>query len=220
MQDVQHLRFELRTKYPEIDRVYTDDYLHTILSVPGISFESARDEKVIKALLWRRAFGVDGLCDTFRFISGEWVPTESELHRPQLSTIDLCRSNTLTWETNQGPVLRSVVDNNDWSDALAIMQHHVVLIEYGISTILPTTSANSFRMIVDITQLGIFELPPLRVVQDIAMLLQEAYPERIDCIHIGPVSRPLMLLFELVKPLLTRRSRDKIKLVTELPSPP
>ena len=72
-------------------------------------------------------------------------------------------------------------------------------------------------MIVDITQLGIFDLPPLRVVQDIAMLLQEAYPERIEYIHIGPVSTSIVLLFELVKPLLTRRSRNKIKLVSKLP---
>ena len=217
MQDAQHLRIDLRTQYPEIDSVYTDDYLHIILSIPGISFESARDDKVGKALLWRRAFGVDVLCDSLRFICGEWVQIESELYKPNPNTINLCRSNTLAWEITQGPVLRSVVDKVDWSDALAIMQHHVVLIEYGISTILPMTSANSFHMIVDITQLGIFELPPLRIVQDIAMLLQEAYPERIEYIHIGPVSTPLVLLFELIKPLLTSRSRDKIKLVSKLP---
>ena len=216
MQGVQRLRIDLRTQYPEIDHVYNDDYLHKILSMPGNSFESARDEKVIKALLWRRAFGVDVLCDTLRFVCGEWVQIESELYRPQPSTINLCRSNTLAWETTQGAVLRSIVGKIDWSDALAIMQHHVVLIEYGISTILPMTSANSFHMIVDITQLGIFDLPPLRVVQNLAMLLQEAYPERIEYIHIGPVSTSLVLLFELVKPLLTRRSRNKINLVSNV----
>mmetsp|Transcript_51148 Transcript_51148/g.153674 ORF Transcript_51148/g.153674 Transcript_51148/m.153674 type:complete len:314 (-) Transcript_51148:188-1129(-) len=63
---VESLRTALRPDFPEIDRLYSDEYIRSVLSVPGRTFEYARDKKIRGALEWRRSFGVEALRGTFR----------------------------------------------------------------------------------------------------------------------------------------------------------
>jgi len=62
---VAALRSSLRSEYPEIDDLYSDSYLQSVIDVPGRSFDYARDEKIRGALEWRRGYGVDGLISSF-----------------------------------------------------------------------------------------------------------------------------------------------------------
>lgn len=62
---VAALRSSLRSEYPEIDELYSDSYLQSVIDVPGRSFDYARDEKIRGALEWRRSYGVDGLISSF-----------------------------------------------------------------------------------------------------------------------------------------------------------
>lgn len=202
MESVKRIRSELREEYGEIDQLYTDAYLEAIVSVPGRSYECARDEKVRGALKWRRGFNVDALCAESSFSEG---------------TLAMYRSGLLAWD---GPVLWSIVGQTDWTDEFAILQYHVRVIEHGITAVLPKANTDSFQMVVDVSQLGIRNMPSLSIVKGLASLLQKAYPERIDSIRIGPVSMALVALFALTKPFLSQSSRDKITLVTELPARP
>ena len=63
---ISSLRKSVRQSYPEIDQLYSDAYLSAVLSVPDRTYEYARDEKISKALEWRRDYGVDLLTEAFR----------------------------------------------------------------------------------------------------------------------------------------------------------
>ncbi|KAL9184468.1 hypothetical protein ACHAXT_002554 [Thalassiosira profunda] len=63
---VGSLRSSIRPTYPEIDALYSDAYLAAVLSVPDRAYEYARDEKIAKALEWRRQYGVEALLAAFR----------------------------------------------------------------------------------------------------------------------------------------------------------
>ena len=216
MERVKRIRSELRGEYDELDQLYTDAYLEAIVSVPGRSYECARDEKVREALKWRRGFNVDALCAEASFCQGEWRLSDGlSITRPR--TLAMYRSGLLAWD---GPVLWSIVGQTDWTDEFAILQYHVRVIEHGITAVLPKANTDSFQMVVDVSQLGIRNMPSLSIVRALASLLQTAYPERIDSIRIGPVSMALVALFALTKPFLSQSSRDKITLVTELPARP
>ena len=64
-QIISTLRKSIRQTYPEIDHLYSDAYLASVVSVPDRTYEYARDEKISKALEWRRQYGVDSLVDAF-----------------------------------------------------------------------------------------------------------------------------------------------------------
>lgn len=68
---VAALRSSLRSEYPEIDELYSDSYLQSVIDVPGRSFDYARDKKVRGALEWRRSYGVDGLISSFLYDEGD-----------------------------------------------------------------------------------------------------------------------------------------------------
>lgn len=73
---IRKLRSSLRESYPEIDQLYSDSYLSTVLSVPNRSYEYARDEKIGGALRWRREYQVDELTQAFQYdeITKEMIP--------------------------------------------------------------------------------------------------------------------------------------------------
>ena len=64
-QIISTLRKSIRQTYPEIDHLYSDAYLASVVSVPDRTYEYARDEKISTALEWRRDYGVDLLVDAF-----------------------------------------------------------------------------------------------------------------------------------------------------------
>ena len=61
------LRASLRTSYPEIDALYSDEYISAVLSVPNRSYEYARDMKIRGALEWRRCDNIDALVAAFDY---------------------------------------------------------------------------------------------------------------------------------------------------------
>lgn len=74
---VATLRASLQKSHPEIDYLYSDNYLASVLSVPGRPFEYARDIKILGALNWRRSYGVEALVTAFKCVSdhADGLPT-------------------------------------------------------------------------------------------------------------------------------------------------
>ena len=176
----QQLRARLCDKYPEIDWVYSDAYLQKVLDVPGRTFEYACDEKVTGALQWRREFGVDELCNELHNSNGEWVQNSLRSGFVHVDTRRMCISNSLVWGSGEAPVLWCVVGELDWANPIAIMQHHVCVIEHGIRTVLPLSSTECLRVVVDVSHIGLSNLPTLEVMRGLVALLQKAYPERVE----------------------------------------
>ena len=170
----------------------------------------AKDEKIAKALLWRREFGVNGLCQELAYLGGEWVRTGAATTVAQPSVLELCSSGSLTWENATPPMLRAVVPRADWNDTLATLQHHVRVIEHGIAAILPLTGAQCFSVCVDVSKLDVFCMPSTAVIRGLISLFQTAYPERIDRIYVAPVNSMLRRVLELFRPLMSARSRHKV----------
>jgi len=46
--------------YPEVNEVYTDTYLDSVISVPDRSFERSQ-QKLLQCLTWRRDYNVEGI---------------------------------------------------------------------------------------------------------------------------------------------------------------
>ena len=60
--------------------------------------------------------------------------------------------------------------------------------------------------------------PPLGVLKGMTQLMQQAYPDRIHKIFVGPISPWLQALYEQIRRFLKPRLRDKIVLLGEVPS--
>ena len=204
MQKVSQLRDGLRSAYPEVDTLFTDSYLSSVLLVPDRSFEYARDQKMANALQWRREFGVESLIGEICYENDQWTqafvvnPDEDELMpgeegaavaRP--GVLEMCQAGHLAWrgEDDSGrPVLYSDAGNVDWTDVAAIIQHHVRLIEHGIRELLPLKQFDSFSVVVDVSGSSLFSAPPMEGLRGLVDLLQKAYPERIAHIYAVPVN--------------------------------
>ena len=208
---VDTLRGSLAAKFPEIHRVHTDAYIAAVIAVPGRTYEYARDEKISNALQWRRDFGVDALCGCLRHSDGQWALVGAAWAGLCPCTLAMCCSDSLRWTVGErGPVLHSVVSNVDWAQCTAIMQHHVRLIEYGISELLPSAHTESFEVMADVSHLSLLDLPPMQLVQGLVSLLQQAYPERIKAVHIGPTNAIIRGIFRIAKAFMSVRSSEKI----------
>lgn len=188
MRNVEQIRRDLGDTFPELNDVCSDAYIRRIVSVPGRAFEYARDEKIANALIWRRDFGVDDLCNELIHIQEEWIATDAITTCARPGVLELCRSGSLAWQNTTKPILHSLVGYADWTDTLAIMQHHVRVIEHGITNVLPLTNAECFSVVVDVSSLDIFCMPSVDVVKGLVTLFQKAYPERIDRIYVAPVN--------------------------------
>ena len=108
------LRSHLEHEYPEIRGLYSDAYLARVLSVPGRAFEYARDEKIAKALQWRRDFGVEKLVRSIQCDDGVWSSSDAEASPALLET---CLEGFLQWKGTDGegrPVLYCQTSLVDW----------------------------------------------------------------------------------------------------------
>ena len=236
------LRHALRNDFPEIDTLYSDEYLALVLNVPDRTFEYARDEKIRQALEWRREFHVGALRNAFGceetkggtvFVpSGVMEPSnigsrhrEEEVFTPSPQLIEVCASGAFVVQKDLDGdgriVLLAKASKLDWwtTGVEAGLQYHVLVIEHALERIAssPERLPESLVVKVDTSNLSYIP-PPFAALTGMGLLLQKAYPDRIHRIEVGPVNSLLCGLYELIKPLLRPRSRDKIVLLEKSPT--
>lgn len=231
---VQHTAAELRealvTEFPEIQRLCSDRYLSDVLSVPNRKFEYALNEKVRKALEWRREYGVDRMCNRFRYnmMKGvlEVLPAESDLDfEPGAGLLKLCKDGAfqiLRDRDEEGHIiLHSQTQRIDYHavGVEAGIQYHVLIIESALQIIRSENGCGPESMILLADTSGplFAKPPPIALLQGLVSLLQRAYPDRIHRIRVGPVNAAVRGLYKLASQLMSANSRRKIQLVGERP---
>jgi len=228
------LREGLVKDFPEIIVLCSDAYLAAVLGVPNRTFEYARDEKIRKALAWRRSFGVDALRSRFRYDMEEGVlkliPADesgsANPFEPSPALLILAKSRALRILPERGQdgrvVLLAETQLVKWREVTteAFLQHHVLVLEAAFDVIrnTPGASPESITLLVDAS--GPLQAPPIAALQGMATLLQRAYPDRIHKICVGPVNFVVRSLYHMLAHLLSKTSRDKITLVGVLPTLP
>jgi len=226
------LREGLVKDFPEIIVLCSDAYLAAVLGVPNRTFEYARDEKIRKALAWRRSFGVDALRSRFRYDMEEGVlkliPADesgsANPFEPSPALLILAKSRALRILPERGQdgrvVLLAETQLVKWREVTteAFLQHHVLVLEAAFDVIrnTPGASPESITLLVDAS--GPLQAPPIAALQGMATLLQRAYPDRIHKICVGPVNFVVRSLYHMLAHLLSKTSRDKITLVGVCPT--
>ena len=240
------LRAALRPRYPEIDRLYSDAYLEAVIDVPGRAFDYARDEKIGKALEWRRSYRVDALRRSFRCdekSGGAFVLSTNAYNTEDANTIldgeeempfapspelvDLCLTRAFHVGVPDGDgriVLQAIPDRFNWwkSGVEPGLQYHVLVIEHALEMISYRNSkgiATQESMVIYVDVTNIAMSPPMLALTGMSNLFQRAYPDRIHRIYIGPINLLLRCLHAIINPMLRPRSRDKIVLLKFSPSP-
>jgi len=227
--EILALRESLSQEFPEIDEVCSDRYLSDVLSVPNRAFEYARDEKIRKALLWRREFGVGDMCKRFSYDMQagmvEYTPgsTESFICSPAL--LKLCKSRALRILPNRDEdgriVLLAETQLLDWHAAgvEAGLRYHVLVIEAALSMVRAENgkTPESMVLLVDTTAPLFAAPPPVAALQGMVSLLQKAYPDRINRIVVGPCNFMVRGLYKMASGFMAEKSRHKIKLVGTRP---
>jgi hypothetical protein len=155
---ISSLRKAVRQIYPEIDELYSDAYLEAVLSVPERAYEYARDEKISKALQWRREYGVDQLTDAFCCDDGEELGCgifrtkqinnaedvngnqHQQVFLPSQYLVDACLSGAFCFAgfDNQGRgILNARTSLFDWwqTGVEDGIRYHVLVIEYALQMI-------------------------------------------------------------------------------------
>mmetsp|Transcript_101718 Transcript_101718/g.328228 ORF Transcript_101718/g.328228 Transcript_101718/m.328228 type:complete len:375 (+) Transcript_101718:65-1189(+) len=228
------LRAGLVKDFPEITLLCSDAYLTAVLGVPNRTFEYARDEKIGKALAWRRTFNVEALRSRFRYDMEEGVlnliPADesgrANSFEPSPALLKLAKSRALRILPERGEdgrvVLLAETQLVKWREvtAEAFLQHHVLVLEAAFDMIRNTSGGSPESIIVLVDASGPLQAPPVAALQGMAMLLQRAYPDRIHKICLGPVNFVVRSLYNVVTHLLSKTSRDKITLVGVLPTLP
>lgn len=231
----QRLRNALSENYPEIEILYSDEYLESVIAVPGRTFEYARDEKIQKALEWRRAFGVDSLLEAFEYRDDDEIFVAEEKDEktyrgftPPQPLVDVCETGAFCLlkdktDSEGRMILSARTSRLNWrtTGVEAGLQYHVLVIEQALKRMRqhkqPSASMQSLVVYIDTCGLSYIP-PPLTALTGMAMLLQQAYPDRIHRIYVGPVSSILAKIYDYITPYLRARSRNKIVLLTESPS--
>mmetsp|Transcript_66045 Transcript_66045/g.214836 ORF Transcript_66045/g.214836 Transcript_66045/m.214836 type:complete len:403 (-) Transcript_66045:166-1374(-) len=226
------LREGLVKDFPEITLLCSDAYLAAVLGVPNRTFEYARDEKIRKALAWRRSFGVDALRSRFRYDMEEGVlkliPADesgsANPFEPSPALLRLAKSRALRILPERGQDGRVVVLAETqlvkWREVTteAFLQHHVLVLEAAFDLIRSTPGASPECITLLVDASGPLQAPPIAALQGMATLLQRAYPDRIHKICVGPVNFVVRSLYHVVMHLLSKTSRDKITLVGVRPT--
>mmetsp|Transcript_66041 Transcript_66041/g.214819 ORF Transcript_66041/g.214819 Transcript_66041/m.214819 type:complete len:395 (-) Transcript_66041:230-1414(-) len=226
------LRAGLVKDFPEITLLCSDAYLTAVLGVPNRTFEYARDEKIRKALAWRRTFDVEALRSRFRYDMEEGVLNlilanesgSANSFEPSPALLKLAKSRALRIlperDADGRVVLLAETQLVKWCEvtAEAFLQHHVLILEAAFDVIrnTPGASPESITLLVDPS--GPLQAPPIAALKGMATLMQRAYPDRIHKISVGPVNFVVRSLYRLVAHLLSKASRDKMTLVGVRPT--
>jgi len=113
-------------------------------------------------------------------------------------------------------VLRAETRLLDWQavGVEAGLQYHILIIEAALKMIRSDNgrSPESIVLFVDPSGPMLATPPPLSALQGLVSLLQKAYPDRIHRIDIGPVNFMVRGLYQMIKPLMSKSTQNKIKL--------
>lgn len=154
MDSVAALRSSFHLTHPEIDKLYSNSYLKSVLSVPGRPFTYARDNKILGALNWRRSYNVEALVAAFECVDIDGAPIfrladttvmESRNHDnssflPSQYLADVCQSGAFCFAGFDGEgraILHARTALLDWwktgvDDGI---RYHVLVIEHALSII-------------------------------------------------------------------------------------
>ena len=153
---VAALRASFQLSHPEIDKLYSDNYLTSVVSVPGRSFDYACDIKILGALNWRRSYNVEALVAAFECVSdtNDSVPIfrladtsvmesgncDNNSFSPSQYLVDVCQSGAFCYAGFDGEgraILHARTALLDWwktgvDDGI---RYHVLVIEHALAII-------------------------------------------------------------------------------------
>jgi len=191
--DVARLREVLSASgFGELAAALSDEYLCSVLAVPGRSFEHAA-KKMVAVMEWRAESRVAEL---------RYEEVEREL-----------RSGSMYWHGYDWagrPILWVRPALKDWKrmDSEQEIRAHAYLIEMGCQKFLHP-GVTTFTLVTDSSGLGLGQLD-LRLMRGLADVGLRCYPDRAGKICIGPVSSLVTVLEKVLHPLLPLRLRQKI----------
>lgn len=160
---VATLRASLQQSHPEIDVLYSDSYLKSVLSVPNRTYEHARDVKILGALNWRRSYNVDALVKAFKCVydvngasifrladtpvmdkctdDNKCNSSNSILFQPSQYLVGVCESAAFCFAGFDGEgraILHARTSMLDWwkTGVEDGIRYHVLVIEHTLSVIL------------------------------------------------------------------------------------
>ncbi len=246
----QILREAIAADFPEIETVYSDSYLESVVSVPNRTMDHAIS-KIKRAIECRRSYDVHALSRTFEAVPANetagniFVPREiknsQSIFDPTPRLVKVCASCAFVLLDEE------LVDSEDSERRLVVyadtsklnwweigvdagLQYHVLVLEDAFDRI---TRANfnrkndndtkppleeSIILCVDTTAPPLLP-PPLGALRGMVRLLQNAYPDRVHKVYVGPIS-PLIrgLYANGVRPFLKPKLQQKIILLGKVPS--
>jgi len=168
-----------------------DDYLASVLNVPGRTFAYARDRKLIRALEWHRKVG--------------------EVNSAQVA--HLVRSGSMYWhgcDTAGRPILWVRPGLKDWAhlDVDAEVRYHVFMIEKGIRRM--RRGVTTFAIVASTSGFGLRNVN-LKLMRSLLTLATTAYPDRLGALTVAPVNWAVSALFGMLRPLMPVRVVGKVK---------
>jgi len=186
---VVRLRATLYTTYPEVLELYTDAYLHAVLSAPDPkinphhprTFLQARD-KLLAALECRRGSEVASL-----------APSDVATN---------FGAGSVYWhgfDPEGQPVVWFHPARKDWAhlDADREIDMHVLLLEYGIKMMPP--GVTTFVVVVNTSGVGAHHSNKgLR--EKLVEIIAAAYPDRVSNIYVGPVNFLVRTIMSVILP--------------------
>ncbi|KAG9412371.1 hypothetical protein AC1031_015293 [Aphanomyces cochlioides] len=186
--------FKRMVNLSELDGLtYTDDYLLSVLNVPGRAVQYAAD-KLNRIIQWRKEYNASSLCveevgSQFKTCSMYWYGYDN-FNRPIL----WLRPKKKDWAHM----------NNDLE-----VRANVFILELAINNFMPP-GISCFTLVLDCKDVGYRETD-ISLTKNLCQVTTGNYPDRIGCVAIGPLTMLVKALTRILSPLLPPRLREKAR---------
>jgi len=190
------MREVLKNEFPESSDFFTDSYIQSVIQVPNRTFHQAH-QKLISSLKWRREFEVERLSPSF-------VQKQLDTHSMYWYGYDSA-NRPILWVRPKlkGPNL--YVEKE--------IQLHVLLVEEGIRTLMPP-NVDTFTLIAETNGLGFSDFD-LSLMRSLINILTNVYPDRLECLYVGPAHFVLCFIYKILTAIMPRRLVEKIHLMSK-----
>ncbi|KAF0688257.1 Aste57867_20127 [Aphanomyces stellatus] len=185
--------FKSMLNLAESDDLYTDDYLMSVMNVPGRAMQYAAD-KLNRIITWRKEYRANDI--TYDEVGG------------QMAT---CSMYWFGYDYDNRPILWLRPKKKNWAKMNNDLEvrANVFILELAVRKFMPP-GISAFTLILDCKDVGYRETD-LSLTKTLVQVTTGNYPDRIGCIGIGPLTMLVKALTRVLAPLLPPRLRDKAR---------